>query len=104
MKDVTYDFSRGPGRLRLSEIDMPEPGKGQIRVKVLACAVNLSDWENLNAPPLWVRSITGSFGSRDVILGSDIVGFVDKLGQPVFRRRAALPSPEPKAWQQAIAF
>lgn len=83
MKAVTYDFSRGPGRLRLSDIDMPEPGKGQIRVKVLACAVNLSDWENLNAPPLWVRTITGSLGSRNLILGSDIVGLVDKLGQGV---------------------
>lgn len=83
MKAVTYDFSRGPGRLRLSDIDMPEPAKGQVRVKVLACGVNLSDWENLNAPPLWVRTITGSFRSRRLVLGSDIVGLVDKLGQGV---------------------
>ncbi len=83
MKAVVYDRYGGPEMLRLSDIDMPEPGKGQIRLKVLACAVNLSDWEHLTGSPLWVRTVAGVFRPKKPILGSDIVGLVDKLGEGV---------------------
>ena len=83
MKAIVYDSYGGPEMLRLSEIDLPEPAKGQIRVKVLACAVNLSDWEHLTGSPLWVRIVAGLFRPRTQVLGSDIVGLVDKLGEGV---------------------
>ncbi|WP_424940599.1 NAD(P)-dependent alcohol dehydrogenase [Aliiroseovarius sp. S253] len=83
MKAVVYDRYGGPDRLRLSVIDMPEPAKGEIRVKVLACAVNLSDWEYLTGSPAWVRTVGGLFKPKVPVLGSDIVGVVDKLGEGV---------------------
>lgn len=83
MKAVVYDRFGGPEMLRLSDIDKPEPAKGQIRVKVLACAVNLSDWEYLTGSPLWVRMVGGVFRPKVPVLGSDIVGLVDKLGEGV---------------------
>ncbi len=83
MKAVVYDRYGGPDLLRLAEIDMPEPAKGEIRVKVLACAVNLSDWEYLTGSPAWVRTVGGLFKPKVSVLGSDIVGHVDKLGEGV---------------------
>jgi len=83
MKAVIYDRYGGPEMLRLSDIDIPEPEKGQIRVKVLACAVNLSDWEHLTGSPLWVRTVAGLFRPKMPVLGSDIVGRVDKMGEGV---------------------
>ena len=83
MKAVVHDHYGGPEMLRLSDIDVPEPTKGQIRVKVLACSVNLSDWEHLTGSPLWVRAVAGAFRPNVKVLGSDIVGLVDKLGEGV---------------------
>ncbi|WP_298561386.1 NAD(P)-dependent alcohol dehydrogenase [uncultured Aliiroseovarius sp.] len=83
MKAVIYDRYGGPEQLRLTDIDTPEPAKGEIRVKVLACAVNLSDWEYLTGSPAWVRTVGGLFKPKVSVLGSDIVGYVDKLGEGV---------------------
>ena len=83
MKAIVYDSYGGPDVLRMAEIDTPEPAKGEIRVKVVACAVNLSDWEYLTGSPAWVRTIGGFFRPKVPVLGSDIVGFVDKLGEGV---------------------
>ena len=62
---------------------MPEPGKGQLRLKVLACAVNLSDWEYLVGSPLYARLAGGLWRPKRPVLGSDIVGVVEKTGPEV---------------------
>ncbi|NDW53255.1 NAD(P)-dependent alcohol dehydrogenase [Aliiroseovarius sp. PrR006] len=83
MKAVVYSRYGGPDQLQFADIDLPEPAKGEIRVKVLACAVNLSDWEYLTGAPAWVRTVGGLFKPKVPVLGSDIVGIVDKLGEGV---------------------
>jgi NADPH:quinone reductase-like Zn-dependent oxidoreductase len=83
MKAVFQDRYGGPEQLRIVDIPIPEPGKAQIRVKVLACAVNLSDWEYLIGSPFYARLAGGLTRPRHAVLGSDIVGFVDKLGRDV---------------------
>ena len=80
MKAVVQDRYGGPEHLRLAEIEIPEPRASEIRVKVLACAVNLSDWEYLVGDPLYARLVGGLFRPKHPVLGSDIVGIVDKLG------------------------
>ncbi|MGR3663048.1 MAG: hypothetical protein ACU0CA_17985 [Paracoccaceae bacterium] len=59
MKAVIYDRYGGPEVLRLADIPVPEPRKGQVRIKVLTCAVNLSDWEYLVGAPFYARLIGG---------------------------------------------
>ena len=83
MKAVTYDRYGGSEELRLSSIEIPEPAKDQVRVKVSACAVNLSDWEYLSGSPFYARLIGGLFRPGSRVLGSDIVGVIDKLGADV---------------------
>ena len=83
MKAVVQERYGGPEHLRLADIPVPEPGKGQIRVEVLACAVNLSDWEYLIGSPFYARLVGGLMRPKHPVLGSDTVGVVDKLGPDI---------------------
>ncbi|WP_425046055.1 NAD(P)-dependent alcohol dehydrogenase [Primorskyibacter sp. S87] len=83
MKAVVQDRYGGPDLLRVADLELPEPGNGQIRVKVTACGVNLSDYEYLVGSPFYARLVGGIFRPKVPVLGSDIVGIVDKLGPGV---------------------
>ena len=54
-------------RADIEDVPVPPPAAGQVRLRVVATSVNLSDWE----------------GPR----GSDIAGVVDDLGEGVTRFR-----------------
>ncbi len=83
MRAVVYDRYGGPENLRISSIQVPSPAKDEVRVKVSACAVNLSDWEYLVGSPFYTRLIDGLIRPRSHVLGSDVVGVIDKLGSDV---------------------
>ena len=80
MKAFVYHRYGGTDQMELADLPVPEPGQGQLRVKVLACAVNLSDWEYLVGSPFYARLAGGLRRPKQPVLGSDIVGVVDKLG------------------------
>jgi len=83
MKAMVYDKYGGPVNLRLADIAKPEPLKDQLRVKLTACGVNLYDWEFLVGSPLYTRLTGGVRRPKQPVLGSDIVGIVDRLGEGV---------------------
>lgn len=83
MKAVIQDRYGGPEHLRIADIPVPQPRKSQIRVRVLACGVNLSDWEYLVGSPFYARLVGGMLRPKHQVLGSDIVGIVDELGPDV---------------------
>ena len=87
MRAVVYDQYGGPENLRISSIEASTPAKDEVRVKVSACAVNLSDWEYLVGSPLYTRLINGLIRPRSRVLGSEIVGVIDKLGSDVSELR-----------------
>jgi NADPH2:quinone reductase len=76
-----YDYG-GPQAFRIEEVPEPVPGRGEIRVKIAAAAVN----------PVDVKSRRGylkqwmplSFPAR---LGGDVAGIVDALGEGVTQFR-----------------
>lgn len=82
MKAVVYDKYGPPEVLSVRDVPLPEPGKGEIRVKVVATGLNLSDWECLLGDPSYAR-IGGWRRPARNILGSDIAGIVDQVGQGV---------------------
>ena len=47
MKAVVYDRYGPPDVLRVEDVPVPVPDAGQVRVRVAATSVNLSDWEGL---------------------------------------------------------
>ena len=55
MRAVVHDQYGGPEVLRLEDVPLPWPGAGQVRVKVLATSLNLSDWEGLTGSPGYAR-------------------------------------------------
>jgi NADPH:quinone reductase-like Zn-dependent oxidoreductase len=66
----------GPEALRLEDLDTPEPGAGQVRVRVGAVGLNHLD--------VWVRrGVPGHPFPLPLILGSDVAGTVDALGEGV---------------------
>ena len=86
MRAVVYDRYGPPDVLRVEDVPMPSPAAGQVRVKVTATSVNLSDWEGLPGSPAYVR-IGGLHRPAHRILGSDIAGVVEEVGAGVTRFR-----------------
>jgi threonine dehydrogenase-like Zn-dependent dehydrogenase len=67
----------GPGRVSVREVARPEPGPGQVRVKLEGCGVcasNLTPWEG----PEWMR-----FPTEPGALGHEGWGVVDAVGEGV---------------------
>jgi threonine dehydrogenase-like Zn-dependent dehydrogenase len=67
----------GPGRIEIAQVAVPEPGPGQVRVKLEGCGVcasNLTPW----AGPDWM-----AFPSKPGDLGHEGWGVVDAVGAGV---------------------
>ncbi len=86
MRAVVRDRYGGPDELRVEDVPVPVPGKGQVLVKVAATSVNLSDWEGLRGSPAYAR-LGGPLHPARRILGSDIAGVVEEVGAGVRRFR-----------------
>jgi threonine dehydrogenase-like Zn-dependent dehydrogenase len=70
-------FLAGPGQVRIGEVALPEPGAGQIRIRLEGCGVcasNLTPW----AGPDWMK-----FPTEPGALGHEGWGVVDSIGEGV---------------------
>jgi NADPH:quinone reductase-like Zn-dependent oxidoreductase len=84
VKAVVHDRYGPPDVLRVEDVPVPTPASGQVRVRVAATSVNLSDWEGLVGSPAYAR-LGGLRAPRIRTLGSDIAGTVDAVGEGVTR-------------------
>jgi NADPH:quinone reductase-like Zn-dependent oxidoreductase len=84
MKAIVQDRYGPPEVLHLAEVPLPVPRAGQVRIKVAATSVNLSDWESLRGSPAYAR-LGGLRRPAVRTLGSDIAGWVDAIGPGVTR-------------------
>jgi NADPH:quinone reductase-like Zn-dependent oxidoreductase len=78
MKAVRFSEYGGPEVLHVDDVEEPHAGPGQIRVAVRAAGVNPIDWK--------VRSgmmAQGAALDAPRIIGSDVSGVVDELGEGV---------------------
>ena len=66
---------------------MPEPDKGQVRVKVKATAINDYDWSIVRGKPGLYRLMYGLFKPKAHVRipGMEVAGIVDELGPGVSR-------------------
>ncbi len=73
MKAVVIREHGGPEVLRLEVRELPEPGPGEVRVRVHAVGLNHLD--------VWVRKgVPGHTFPLPIVPGSDVAGTVDALG------------------------
>ena len=79
-----HDRYGPPDLLRLTDVQVPVPGRGQVLVEVVATSLNLSDWETLVGRPVYSR-FGGLRRPARPVLGSDIAGRVASLGPGVTR-------------------
>ncbi len=86
MKAIVHERYGPPEVLRLADVPTPVPRAGQVRIRVVATSVNLSDWESLTGSPGYAR-LGGLRVPRRRVLGSDIAGVVDEVGDGVTRFR-----------------
>jgi NADPH:quinone reductase-like Zn-dependent oxidoreductase len=84
VRAAVYDRYGSTDVLRVEDVPVPTPARGQVLVKVAATSVNLSDWECLRGSPLYAR-IGGWRSPARPTLGSDIAGWVDSVGAGVTR-------------------
>ena len=75
MKAAVFAEFGGPEVVQIEEMEMPEPGPGEVRIAVKAAAMNHLD--------LWVRRGLPIKITMPHIGGSDIAGVVDALGPEV---------------------
>jgi NADPH:quinone reductase len=76
MRAITYSRLGDPSVLELVERPLPEPGAGELRIRVLVSGVNPTDW----------KSRSGTFGGaldEPTVPNHDGAGVVDKLGAGV---------------------
>ncbi|MCT9143529.1 zinc-binding dehydrogenase [Streptomyces violarus] len=75
MRALVLDRPGPCDTLRLSDLPVPEPGTGQVRIRVEACGLNPSDYQRAAyGIPEW---------TWPAVLGLDVVGAVDALGPEV---------------------
>ncbi len=83
MRAFMWEKYGPPETLRMAEVEKPAPGAGEVLVKVLAVSVNPADWHCLRGKPLFARATLGLLRPKHPILGGDIAGQVETLGDGV---------------------
>lgn len=76
MKAVVLREPGGPEVLRYEDIELLEPGRGEVIIKVHACSVNHLD--------IWIRKGLTAYGTvYPHVLGCDIAGIIEETGPDV---------------------
>jgi len=73
----------GPDVLELKDVATPTPEDDQVLVRVHAASVNDWDWALLRGRPRGFRILTGLFTPKVRILGCDVAGRVEAVGEDV---------------------
>jgi NADPH:quinone reductase-like Zn-dependent oxidoreductase len=83
MKAIVYTEYGSPDVLELKEVVKPTPKDNEVLVKVYAVSANAADLHLLRADPFLIRLSSGLLKPKNEILGSDIAGRVEAVGENV---------------------
>ncbi|HXG30325.1 MAG TPA: alcohol dehydrogenase catalytic domain-containing protein, partial [Thermodesulfobacteriota bacterium] len=76
MRAIVLRRSGGPGVLRPAEVEEPEPGRGEVRVRIRFVGINYAD----------ILSRKGLYGwavKRPYVLGMEASGVIERVGEGV---------------------
>jgi NADPH:quinone reductase-like Zn-dependent oxidoreductase len=71
--------------LRLVDLDVPEPGPREVRVRVEAAGVDIGVWHLMTGLPTMARLALGLRAPRSAGMGTELAGVVDAVGTEVTR-------------------
>lgn len=83
MKAVVNEQYGSPDVLEIQDVPVPNPGAGEILVKVHATTVGRTDACALRAHPWFMRPYTGLVRPKRRVLGLDFSGTVEAVGEGV---------------------
>jgi len=85
MKAIVNEKYGTPDVIQFREIEKPIPKENEVLIKVLAASVNAADWHLLTADIFLVRLYMGLTKPKRNVLGADVAGLVEAVGQHVTR-------------------
>jgi NADPH:quinone reductase-like Zn-dependent oxidoreductase len=83
MKAIVRDVYGSPDVLQLRHLQKPVPGTGEVLVRVEAASVNTADLDHLQGLPRAARVMTGWPRPRNKVIGFDVAGRVETVGEDV---------------------
>ena len=83
MKAVVMERYGTPDVLELRDVAKPTPKAGEVLVRVHAASVNDWDWAMLRGTSFLIRILNGLFTPKVRIIGCDIAGRVEAVGEDV---------------------
>ena len=83
MKAAVYYKYGSPEELKIEELEKPVPKDDEVLVKVFAASINSWDWDLLIGKPYLYRLLFGLLKPRHRIIGSDVAGVVEAIGNKV---------------------
>ena len=83
MKAIVYTGYGSPAVLQFKEVAKPTPKDNEVLVKIYAVSANAADLHLLRADPFLIRLSSGLLKPKSEILGSDIAGRVEAIGNNV---------------------
>lgn len=73
-------YGAPPDVLRLEKVDAPDPGDGEVLLRVHAASANPVEWHLVRGEPFLLRLLTGLRGPKDPKVGGDVAGVVEAVG------------------------
>jgi NADPH:quinone reductase-like Zn-dependent oxidoreductase len=83
VKAIVRDSYGSPDVLELTDIDKPEPADDEVLLRVHAASINPADWHFLRGIPYIARMQFGLRKPKDSILGCDVAGHIEAVGNNV---------------------
>jgi NADPH:quinone reductase-like Zn-dependent oxidoreductase len=89
MKAIVQDRYGSTDVLQLQDVNKPEVGLDDMRIRVYAAGVHIGDWHLMTGEPYLMRIIGFGFrGPKARVRGTDVAGTVEAVGQNVTRFQA----------------
>ena len=85
MRAAVQDRYGAPDALRVAEVPTPQPGAGEVLVRVRAAVVSATDAIARRGVPYFTRLVFGLRRPKFVVLGTDFAGEVAAVGPAVTR-------------------
>jgi NADPH:quinone reductase-like Zn-dependent oxidoreductase len=83
VKAMVYTKYGPPDVLGSTEVEKPVPKDDEVLVKVRAASVNPADWHLLRGEPYIARLQLGLRRPKDKVLGCDVAGHIEAVGENV---------------------
>jgi NADPH:quinone reductase-like Zn-dependent oxidoreductase len=84
VRAAVHERFGAPARVvEVRELEKPEPGPGEVLVRIRAASVNIADWYAVTGRPLIARGSMGLRGPKETRIGVDYSGVIEAVGGDV---------------------